>query len=183
MKGLCPEETEELAQSMTDQILPQLTDDLSTPDLFNKQSHETPSPSSPTDTPGLKDVSKEEKKLKKKVSWSDTKRTDGSLVSDSENSEDENSLEARNICSSEILCCKCDSGVVLNEDEREDDKHVKKTSSQDKSNEKEKEIEPRKFDGVFSDTESEESAERYGVSEIQFNSIYLFIGITISSQS
>ena len=55
---------------------------------------------------------------------------------------------------------------MLNEDEREDDKHVEKTRGEDKSNAKEKEIEPRKFDGVFSDTESEESAERYGDSEI-----------------
>lgn len=171
MKGLCPEETEELAQSRTDQTLAQLTDDLSTPDLFNKQSHETLLLSPPTNTADLQEikVSKEEKKLKKQVSWGDTKRTDNSLVSDSENSEDEDSLKPRNIsntCSSDILCCKSDSGVVLNENEREDDEHVEKTRGEDKSNAKEKEIEPRKFDGVFSDTESEESAERYGDSEI-----------------
>lgn len=169
MKGLCPEETEELAQSRTDQT--RLTDDLLTPDLFNEQSHETLSLSPSTDTADLQEVkfSKEEKKLKKQVSWGDIKRTDDSLVSDSENSEDEDSLKTRNssnTCSSDILCCKSDSGVVLNEDEREDDKHVEKTRGEDKSNAKEKEIEPRKFDGVFSDTESEESAERYGDSEI-----------------
>ncbi|KAK2550056.1 hypothetical protein P5673_029386 [Acropora cervicornis] len=164
MKGLCPEETEELAQSRTDQTLARLTDDLSTPDLFNEQSHETLSLSPSTDTADLQEikVSKEEEKLKKQVSWSDTKQTDDNLVSDNENSEDEDSLKTKNICntcSSDILCCKSDSGVVLIEDEREDDKHVEKTRGEDKSNAKEKEIEPRKFDGVFSDTESEESAE------------------------
>lgn len=164
MKGLCPEETEELAQSRTDQT--RLTDDLLTPDLFNEQSHETLSLSPSTDTADLQEV---KFKLKKQVSWGDIKRTDDSLVSDSENSEDEDSLKTRNssnTCSSDILCCKSDSGFVLNEDEREDDKHVEKTRGEDKSNAKEKEIEPRKFDGVFSDTESEESAERYGDSEI-----------------
>ncbi|XP_074611990.1 uncharacterized protein LOC141866394 [Acropora palmata] len=164
MKGLCPEETEELAQSRTDQTLARLTDELSTPDLFNEQSHETLSLSPSTDTADLQEikVSKEEEKLKKQVSWGDTKQTDDNLVSDNENSEDEDSLKTKNICntcSSDILCCKSDSGVVLIEDEREDDKHVEKTRGEDKSNAKEKEIEPRKFDGVFSDTESEESAE------------------------
>ena len=86
MKGLCPEETEELAQSRTDQTLAQLTDDLSSPDLFNEQSHKTLSLSPSTDTADLQEVkfSKEEKKLKKQVSWGDIKRTDDSLVSDSE---------------------------------------------------------------------------------------------------
>lgn len=105
---------------------------------------------------------KEAKHLKKQVSWDDdAKKAEDTFDPVDRNLEEDKfsheSTEVCENCSFEVFSCKCDSGVVLIE-ATEEDNNVK-TRDDNNLGEKEKDVEPRKFDGVFSDTESDESAE------------------------
>lgn len=111
---------------------------------------------------------KQTKKLNKQVSWSDAQdinaKRESSDSGDESLQEDENSEKLKSLCdnySIEIKSCNSDSGVALNGQctLKENDSKTVQMEGEDK--EKEKDVEPGKFDGVFSDTdESEASGER-----------------------
>lgn len=162
MKGLSPEnddfldETEESFISVTGN--PSLEDHVQsletqpTISLINKQENSTDK--------------KETNKLNKQVSWHDKEdmKNESSDSGDESSDEDESLEESKTVrdkCSSESACCKCDSGVGL-VDQMTEQGEACNTKNGDESKGKEKDAEPGKFDGVFSDTDdSEGSAERY----------------------
>ena len=163
MKGLSPEDDDILDE--TEESFIPVHDDLSIEALFQEQLPENQSISAPTDKQQTFTDKKETNKLNKQVSWGDTKKEkhDSSESGDESSEEDEGSQNSKTVCekcSAEL--CKCDSGVVALDNQLIDKEKDVKTGDDEKLDEKEMNIEARKFDGVFSDTdESEESAERY----------------------
>ena len=164
MKGLSPE-SDEILDETEESFFPE-NDDSSLDALFEEQSADAQSTTSTTNKQQTLIDKKETSKLNKQVSWSDNKDAKNeSSDSDDENSEeDESSQKSETVfekCFSEVSHCKCDSGVALNDQLMEKEKDVK-TGDEDRPEGKEKVDEPKKFNGVFSDTDdSEGSDERY----------------------
>ena len=108
---------------------------------------------------------KDTNKLSKQVSWSDTQnmKNESFDTSDESSEEDESSKKSNNFCDkclSGISCCNCDIGEALDDQVKEKDSKTEDVG--DETEGREKDTEPRKFDGVFSDTDDTEgSAERY----------------------
>ena len=102
---------------------------------------------------------KQTKKLNKQVSWSEAQDINAKRESpdsgDESLQEDENSEKLN----SEMKSCNCDSGVALNGQctLKENDSKTDQMEGEDK--EKEKDVEPGKFDEVFSDTDDSEASD------------------------
>ena len=131
--------------------------------LKDKQSTETQSATLKVSEGETSSDHKQAKKLNKQVSWSDTRgaKSESSDSGDENLQEDEDSKNLNSVCSSEIKSCNCDSGVALNDHYTLKEKDSKADQGEGEVKEKEKDDEPGKFDGVFSDTdESEASGER-----------------------
>ena len=159
MKGLSPEDDDCVDEPEGSFI--SADNDPSTEGLFQEQSFETQT-SCMTD--GQDSFSKKEtKKLKKQVSWNDGQSTkDKTSDSDSDSSE-----EDENISKPAPTCEECSSQISASEIALDDQVENKAEENQtangsDEAKGKEKDVEPGKFDGVFSDTDdSEGSDERY----------------------
>ena len=164
MKGQSPE-NDDILDDTEESFFP-ANDDSSLEALFQEQSAEAQSTASTTNKQQTLIDKKEKSKFNKQVSWSDNKDTknESSNSGDESSEEDENSQKSETVCEkclSNVLNCKCDSGVALDDNLMGKEKDVK-TGDEDGPEGKEKVDEPRKFDGVFSDTDdSEGSAERY----------------------
>lgn len=164
MKGLSPESGDILGE--TEESFFPANDDSSLKAVFEERSADAQSTTSTTNKQQTLIDKKETSKFNKQVSWSDNKDAKNeSSDSDDENSEeDESSQKSETVCEKGFLeasHCKCDSGVALNDYFMAKEKDVK-TGDEDGLEGKEKVDEPRKFDGVFSDTDdSEGSDERY----------------------
>lgn len=167
MKGLSPENDDCVDEPEESFI--SADNDPSMEGLFQEQSLETQT-SCMTD--GQDSVSKKEtqklKKLKKQVSWNDGQSTkDKTSDSDSDSSEeDENISKPAPICEkrpSEISAsCNCDSEIALDDQVENEAEENQTANGSDEAKGKDKDVEPGKFDGVFSDTDdSEGSDERY----------------------
>ena len=164
MKGLSPENDD--CVDGPDESFISADNDPSIEGLFQEQSLETQT-SCMTD--GHHPVGKKEtKKLKKQVSWNDRQSTkDKSSHSDSDSSEeDENISKPAPISekrSSEVSAsCNCDGEIALDDQVENKAAENQTAIGSDQAKGKEKDVEPGKFDGVFSDTDdSEGSEERY----------------------
>lgn len=160
MKGLSPENNETLNENEDS-----VTSVIQNEPLKDDESPETQSMSFPVNKEETSTNNEQIKKLNKQVSWGDTQdaKNESSDSGDESSQEDENS-EKMNICdtcSLEIKSCNCDSGVVLDDQCSKKEKDSKTEVMEDETKEKEKDVEPGKFDGVFSDTDdSEASGER-----------------------
>lgn len=134
--------------------------------LKDEESTETQSATLPVSEGETSSDHKQTKKLNKQVSWSDIKdaKSESSDSGDESLQEDEDSKKLNSICdkcSFEIKSCNCDSGVALNDHCTVKEKDSKTDQVEGEVKEKEKDDEPGKFDGVFSDTDdSEASGER-----------------------
>lgn len=134
--------------------------------LKDEESTETQSATLPVSEGETSSDRKQTKKLNKQVSWSDIKdaKSESSDSGDESLQEDEDSKKLNSICdkcSFEIKSCNCDSGVALNDHCTVKEKDSKTDQVEGEVKEKEKDDEPGKFDGVFSDTDdSEASGER-----------------------
>ena len=165
MKGLSPENDDH--QDELEESFISINNDSSLQALFQEQSPETLPTTLPMTEQQNSANKKEAKRLNKQVSWSDTQDIkNGSSDSGSESSEEEDSLpNSKSVCDkcfSKTACCNCDSGVALDDRLEDKDKDSKTETDADEMKGKEKDVEPGKFDGVFSDTDdSEGSAERY----------------------
>ena len=157
MKGLSPENDDILDE--TEESFFPANDDSSLDALFEEQSADARSTTSTTNEQQTLIDKKETSKLNKQVSWSDNKDAKNeSSDSDNDSSEEDESSQK----SETVSHYKCDSGVALDDQLMEKEKD--KTGDEDTPEGKEKVDEPRKFDGVFSDTDdSEGSDERYSV--------------------
>ena len=164
MKGLSPEDDDCVDEPEESFI--SADNDPSIEGFFQEQSLETQT-SCMTD--GQDPVSKKEtKKLKKQVSWNDGQSTNNKTSdSDSDSSEeDENISKPAPICEkrpSEISAsCNCDSEIAPDDQVENKAEENQMANGSDEAKGKEKDVEPGKFDGVFSDTDdSEGSDERY----------------------
>lgn len=162
MKGLSPETDDYLDEPEESFI--SADNDPSIEGLFQEQSLGTQT-SCMTD--GQDSATKvETKKLKKQVSWNDRQSTnDTTSDSDSDGSEeDENISKPARICekcSSEISgsCCNCDGGIALDDQVENKAEENQMANGSDEPREKEKDAEPGKFDGVFSDTDDSEGSD------------------------
>ena len=161
MKGLSPE-NDDCVDEPEESFL-SADNDPSMEGLFQEQSLETQT-SCMTD--GQDSVSKKEtKKLKKQVSWNDGQSTkDKTSDSDADSSEEDE--KPAPICEkrpSEISAsCNCDSEIALDDQVENEAEENQTANGSDEAKGKDKDVEPGKFDGVFSDTdESEGSDERY----------------------
>ena len=156
MKGLSPESDKYLDEK-DDSFISVIQNE----PLKDEQSTEPQSATLPVNKGESSSDHKQTKKLNKQVSWSDVQdaKSESSDSSDESSQEDEDSKKLHSVCdkdSSEIKSCDCDSGVALN-----DQKDCKTDQVEGEVKEKEKDDEPGKFDGVFSDTDdSEGSGER-----------------------
>lgn len=134
--------------------------------LKDEESTETQSATLPVSEGETSSDRKQTKKLNKQVSWSDIKdaKSESSDSGDESLQEDEDSKKLNSVCdkcSFEIKSCNCDSGVALNDHCTVKEKDSKTDQVEGEVKEKEKDDEPGKFDGVFSDTDdSEASGER-----------------------
>lgn len=134
--------------------------------LKDEESTETQSATLPVSEGETSSDHKQTKKLNKQVSWSDIKdaKSESSDSGDESLQEDEDSKKLNSVCdkcSFEIKSCNCDSGVALNDHCTVKEKDSKTDQVEGEVKEKEKDDEPGKFDGVFSDTDdSEASGER-----------------------
>ena len=165
MKGLSPENDD--YPDVPEESFTSFIHDESLKDIFQDRSLETQSGTLPdVNKQQTSTDNKQTKKLNKQVSWHDTQDAKNENTdSDDESSQEDENTEKLNIvcdkCSLEIKCCNCDSGVALDQCVEKDGKSEE---MEDESNGKEKDVEPGKFDGVFSDTDdSEASAERYKI--------------------
>ena len=164
MKGLSPEDDDCVDEPEESFI--SADNDPSIEGFFQEQSLETQT-SCMTD--GQDPVSKKEtKKLKKQVSWNDGQSSkDKTSDSDSDSSEeDENISNPAPISEkrpSEISAsCNCDSEIAFDDQVENKAEENQTANGTDEAKGKEKDVEPGKFDGVFSDTDdSEGSDERY----------------------
>lgn len=157
MKGLSPE---------NDEYLDEKDDSFISEPLKDEQSTETQSATLPVNEAETSSDHKQTKKLNKQVSWSDARdaKSESSDSGDESLQEDEDSKKLNSLCdkcSFEIKSCNCDSGVDLNDHCIVKEKDSKADQVEGEVKEKEKDDEPGKFDGVFSDTDdSEASGER-----------------------
>ena len=157
MKGLSPE-TDDYVDEPEESFL-SADNDPSIEGLFQEQSLEIQT-SCMTD--GQDSASKVE--TKKQVSWNDRQSTnDTTSDSDSDSSEDENISKPARICdkcSSEISgSCNCDSGIALDDQVENKAEENQMANGSEEPREKEKDAEPGKFDGVFSDTDDSEGSD------------------------
>lgn len=164
MKGLSPEDDDCVDEPEESFI--SADDDPSIEGLFQEQSLETQT-SCMTDGQGP--VSKRErKKLQKQVSWNDRQSTkDKTSDADSDSSEEDENISKPaptcDKCSSEISASyNCDGEIALDDQVENKAEGNQTANGSDEAKGKEKDVEPGKFDGVFSDTDdSEGSDERY----------------------
>ena len=157
LKGLSPDDTEYL-----DDNDGSITSVIQYEPLNNCQSPETQSTTLLASKVENSTENKQRKKLNNQVSWGDKKdRNSESSGSGDESSQEDENEKFSNICDKctlEFECCNCDSGVALDEQCM---KKEKDSTTEDQAKAKEKDVEPGKFDGVFSDTDdSEGSGER-----------------------
>ena len=161
MKGLSPENDEYLNEE-EDSFVSVIQNE----PLKDEESTETQSATLPVGEGETSSDHKQTKKLNKQVSWSDIRDTksESSDSGDESLQEDEDSKKLNSVCdkcSFEIKSCNCDSGVALNDHCTVKEKDSKTDQVEGEVKEKEKDDEPGKFDGVFSDTDdSEASGER-----------------------
>ena len=161
MKGLSPENDEYLNEE-EDSFVSVIQNE----PLKDEESTETQSATLPVSEGETSSDHKQTKKLNKQVSWSDIKdaKSESSDSGDESLQEDEDSKKLNSVCdkcSFEIKSCNCDSGVALNDHCTVKEKDSKTDQVEGEVKEKEKDDEPGKFDGVFSDTDdSEASGER-----------------------
>lgn len=161
MKGLSPENDEYLNED-EDSFVSVIQNE----PLKDEESTETQSATLPVSKGETSSDHKQTKKLNKQVSWSDIRdaKSESSDSGDESLQEDEDSKKLNSVCdkcSFEIKSCNCDSGVALNDHCTVKEKDSKTDQVESEVKEKEKDDEPRKFDGVFSDTDdSEASGER-----------------------
>ena len=161
MKGLSPESDEYLDEK-DDNFISVIQNE----PLKDDQSTETQSETLLVNNGETSSDRKQTKKLNKQVSWSDARdaKSESSDSGDESSQEDEDSKKLHSVCdknSFEIESCNCDSGVALNDHCIVKEKDSKKDQGEGEVGEKEKDDEPGKFDGVFSDTDdSEASGER-----------------------
>lgn len=164
MKGLSPENDEYLDEK-DDSFISVIQNE----PLKDEQSTEPQSATLPINEEETSSDHKRTRKLNKQVSWSDTRdaKSESSDSGDESSQEDENSEKLNSVCdkcSFEIKSCNCDSGVALTDHCTLKEKDSKTDQVEGEVKEKEKDDEPGKFDGVFSDTDdSEASGERYKV--------------------
>ena len=161
MKGLSPENDEYLNEE-EDSFVSVIQNE----PLKDEESTETQSATLPVSEGETSSDHKQTKKLNKQVSWSDIRdaKSESSDSGDESLQEDEDSKKLNSVCdkcSFEIKSCNCDSGVALNDHCTVKEKDSKTDQVEGEVKEKEKDDEPGKFDGVFSDTDdSEVSGER-----------------------
>ncbi|XP_078352937.1 uncharacterized protein LOC144637734 isoform X1 [Oculina patagonica] len=158
MKGLSPEDNGYLDENEDN-----VTSVIQNEPLKDDQSPETQSMSLPVNKVETSSDNKQIKKLNKQVSWGDKQdaKNESSDSGDESSQEDENS-EKLNItcdtCSLEIKSCNCDSGVALDDQCSKKEKDSKTEEMENEAKEKENDVEPGKFDGVFSDTDDSEAS-------------------------
>ena len=153
MNGLSPENFENL-----DEKYDSFTSVIQNEPLEDEQSTETQSAALPISKGETSSDNKQSKKLNKQVSWSNGRnaKSESSDSGDESSQEDENSEKLN-----EMKNCNCDSVVALNDQCTVKEKDRKTDQVEGEVKEKEKDVEPGKFDGVFSDTDdSETSGER-----------------------
>lgn len=161
MKGLSPESNEYLDEK-EDSFISVIQNE----PFKDEQLLETQSANLPANNVETSSDDKQTKKLNKQVSWRDSQdaKSESSDSGDESSQEDENLKKLTSVCdkcSFEVECCNCDSGVALDDQCTVKEKDSKTDQVQDEVTEKEKDVEPGKFDGVFSDTDdSEASGER-----------------------
>lgn len=161
MKGLSPENDEYLNEE-EDSFVSVIQNE----PLKDEESTEIQSATLPVSEGETSSDHKQTKKLNKQVSWSDIRdaKSESSDSGDESLQEDEDSKKLNSVCdkwSFEIKSCNCDSGVALNDHCTVKEKDSKTDQVEGEVKEKEKDDEPGKFDGVFSDTDdSEASGER-----------------------
>ncbi|XP_022783132.1 uncharacterized protein LOC111323938 isoform X2 [Stylophora pistillata] len=163
MKGVSPESDED----------PELTEDSLKPfissklwrDIFDEQSTETKSEDLPADKQETGNNNKETKNLSKQVSWNDDAQDVKNESTDSahENSqEDDESTDDLNTvydeCSTKRNTCKCDSKETKTHQYKETEKNdLAEERNGNKNETMERDVEPGKFDGVFSDTDDSDA--------------------------
>lgn len=134
--------------------------------IQNEPIKDEQSPALPVNNGETSSDEKQTKKLNKQVSWSDAQdinaKRESSDSGDESLQEDENSEKLNSVCdncSIEMKSCNSDSGVALNGQctLKENDSETDQMEREDK--EKEKDVEPGKFDGVFSDTDDSEASD------------------------
>ncbi|XP_020611801.1 uncharacterized protein LOC110050239 isoform X2 [Orbicella faveolata] len=158
MKGLSPENDEYLDEK-DDSFISVIQSE----PLKDEQSTEPQSATLPINEEETSIDHKRTRKLNKQVSWSDTRdaKSESSDSGDESSQEDENSEKLNSVCdkcSFEIKSCNCDSGVALNDHCTVKEKDSKTDQVEGEVKEKEKDDEPGKFDGVFSDTDDSEAS-------------------------
>lgn len=165
MKGLSPENDE--YPDFNEDSLTLFASNEPWRDLLDEQPSETQSASLPANKKETKNDNNQTKKLSKQVSWGDGRDIKNeSTDSGDESSQEDGSTEELNTvcdnCSLEMKCCTCDNGMIQNHQCKEMEKNDKAgEKNENEGKEKEKDVEPGKFDGVFSDTDdSDASAER-----------------------
>ena len=149
MKGLSPENDENLDEK-EDSFISVIQNE----PIKDEQSTETQSATLPVSEGETSSDHKQTKKLDKQVSWSDTRdaKSESSDSGDESLQDDEDSKKLNSVS---------DSGVALNDHCMVKEKDSKTDQAEGEVKEKEKDDEPGKFDGVFSDTDdSEASGER-----------------------
>ena len=152
MKGLSPESDEYLDEK-DDSFISVIQNE----PLIDEQSTETQSETLPVNNRETSSGHKQTKNLNKQVSWSDARdaKSESSDSGDESSQEDEDSKKLHSVCDN------CDSGVALNDHCIVKEKDSKIDQVEGEVEEKEKDDEPGKFDGIFSDTDdSEASGER-----------------------
>lgn len=134
--------------------------------IQNEPLKDEQSPALPVNNGETSSDQKQTKKLNKQVSWSEAQdinaKRESSDSGDESLQEDENSEKLNSVCencSIEMKSCNCDSGVALIGQctLKENDSKTDQMECEDK--EKEKDVEPGKFDGVFSDTDDSEASD------------------------